>query len=85
MEWSVFLQWVSPRPCLPPEATPAVGLCESFPEGIRTHIFFLFVLAHWVVIAACGLPLVAGSGGYAPAVVLRSLTAVASLVVECEL
>ena len=45
-------------------------------------LLLLLLWLCWVFIAACGLPLVATSGGYSLAVVHGLLTAVASLVAE---
>ena len=44
-------------------------------------IYFNFWL-HWVLVAACGLSLVAASGGYSSAAVCRLLIAVASSIAE---
>ena len=45
-------------------------------------ILSIYFWLHWVFVAVLRLSLVAASGGYSLAVVLRLLTAVASLVAE---
>ena len=49
---------------------------------INLFILFIYFWLHWVLVAACGLPLVAASGGYSSLQCAGFLIAVASLVVE---
>ena len=51
-------------------------------DFLKDSFLLLLLWLCWVFIAACGLPLVAMSGGYSQAVVHGLLTAVASLVAE---
>ena len=45
-------------------------------------VYLIYFWLHWIFVAACGLSLVAVSGGYSLVAVLGLLIAVASLVVE---
>ena len=51
--------------------------------GFKSVVFcFIYFGLCWILVAACGLSLVAVSGGYSVVVLHRLLIAVASLVVE---
>ena len=68
----------------PPNASPC---CQCARQPLQMEgVFFKYLLIYlglcWVSIAACGLPLVAESGGHSPVGVRRLLTAVASLAAE---
>ena len=59
-----------------------MSLCRG---RAHSHTLFIHLFGVLGFVAACGLSLVALSGGFTLAAVLKSLTAGASLVVECEL
>ena len=57
----------------------------SLNSFLKNNYLFIYFWLRWVFFAACGLCLVAESGGYSPVMVIKLLIAVASLVGSCRL